>query len=224
MKKVLSLVLAFAMVLGMMPVFAADTTAATGADQLYKYGFIEGNNGDLMVDKELTRAEMAVLVAQMNGLKDEAANYAAPADFADVEQGKWYTPYIAYGQANGWWAGYPDGTFKPEASMSGQEFAAVLMNALKYEYSWDTVLTVASDAGVKVETAGFNRGDAFDAMWAAVNKPVKGEETALGVKLGKLDAAQATVSEGPLAVQSVTANTAKSFEVKFQMKKLKCQK
>ena len=93
MKKVLSLVLVLALVLGMMPVFAAGET---GAEMLYKYGFIAGNNGDLMVDKELTRAEMAVLVAEMNGLKDETANYGATANFSDVEAGKWYTPYVAY--------------------------------------------------------------------------------------------------------------------------------
>lgn len=211
MKKVLSLVLVLALVLGMMPVFAAGET---GAEMLYKYGFIAGNNGDLMVDKELTRAEMAVLVAEMNGLKDEAANYAAPANFSDVEAGKWYTPYVAYGQANGWWAGYPDGTFKPEAGMSGQEFAAVLMNALKYDYTWNTVVADASAIGVNVATAGFNRGAAFEAMWAAVNKPVKGEEVALGVKLGRLESAVTPIT-GDLAVVSIKASTAKSFTVKF---------
>lgn len=212
MKKVLSLVLALVLVLGMMPVFAADTTA-TGADQLYKYGFISGDNGDLMVNKVLTRGEMAVLVAQMNGLKDEAANYAAPADFSDVAANAWYAPYVAYGQANGWWAGYPDGTFKPDAAMSGQEFAAVLMNALKYDYTWNTVVADASAIGVNVATTNFNRGAAFDSMWAAVNMPVKGETVALGVKLGKLDAAVPTT--GDLAVTSVKASTAKSFTVTF---------
>ncbi len=212
MKKVLSLVLVLAMVLGMMPVFAAGET---GADQLYKYGFISGNNGDLMVNKELTRAEMAVLVAEMNGLKEEAANYAAPADFSDVEAGKWYTPYVAYGQANGWWAGYPDGTFKPEIGMSGQEFASVLMKALNYDVTWNTVLADAAAVGVKVEsTSNLTRGAAFDSMWATVNTPAKGEEVALGVKLGRLESAM--VTDGPLAVDTVTANTAKSFEVKFK--------
>ncbi|MBF4695178.1 S-layer homology domain-containing protein [Fusibacter ferrireducens] len=210
MKKVLSLVLVLAMVLGMMPVFAAGET---GAEQLYKYGFIAGNNGDLMVDKELTRAEMAVLVAEMNGLKEEAANYAAPADFNDVEAGKWYTPYVAYGQANGWWSGYPDGSFKPEIGMSGQEFAAVLMNALKYDFTWNTVVADAAAIGVDVQTASFNRGAAFEAMWAAVNKPVKGEEVALGVKLGRLESAMTPA--GALAVESIKAASSKSITVKF---------
>ncbi|GAU77796.1 S-layer homology domain-containing protein [Fusibacter sp. 3D3] len=212
MKKVLSLVLVLAMVLGMMPVFAAGET---GADQLYKYGFIAGNNGDLMVDKELTRAEMAVLVAEMNGLKEEAANYAAPANFSDVTAGKWYTPYVAYGQANGWWAGYPDGSFKPEIGMSGQEFASVLMKALKYDVTWNTVIADAAAVGVSVKsTASLTRGAAFDSMWTTVNTPAKGETVALGVKLGRLTSA--IVSEGPLAVDTVTANTAKSFEIKFK--------
>ncbi len=213
MKKVLSLVLVLALVLGMMPVFAADGNA-TGAEMLYKYGFIAGNNGDLMVNKALTRAEYAVLVAEMNGLKDEAANYAAPANFNDVEAGKWYAPYVAYGQAQGWFAGYPDGSYKPEAEMSGQEFAAALMNVLKYDFTWNTVVADAAAIGVDVNTAGFNRGAAFEAMWSAVNMPVKGEEVALGVKLGRLESAVTTT--GPLTVQAVTANTAKSFEVKFK--------
>lgn len=212
MKKVLSLVLVLAMVLGMMPVFAAGET---GADQLYKYGFIAGNNGDLMVNKELTRAEMAVIMAEMNGLKEEAANYAAPANFSDVEAGKWYTPYVAYGQANGWWAGYPDGTFKPEIGMSGQEFASVLMNALKYDVNFNTVIADAAAVGVSVKsTTSLTRGDAFDSMWVAVNTPAKGETVALGVKLGRLESAMIN-ENGPLAVKTIKAASAKTFTVEF---------
>ena len=212
MKKILSLVLVVVLVLGMMPVFAAGET---GAEKLYQHGFIAGDNGDLMVNKALTRAEMAVLMAELNGVKTEAANYAAPANFSDVAAGKWYTPYVAYGQQQGWFAGYPDGTFKPEASMTGQEFAAVLMNALKYDFTWNTVVADAAAIGVSVTEAGFNRGAAFEAMWAAVNKPVKGEEVALGVKLGRLEKAEVVTPGGPLAVESIKASSAKSFTVKF---------
>ncbi len=162
----------------------------TGADLLLKYGFISGDNGNVMPEKELTRAEAAVILAEMNGVKAEAASYTPDSGFSDVAKDQWYAPYIAYGKAKGYMGGYPDGTFKPEAAVTAKEFAALLMNGMGYQgdYSFDTVLTFAGNKNVNVEVKGikFIRGDAFEALWDAVNQPSKGSEVSIGVKLGKL--------------------------------------
>lgn len=50
---------------------------------------------------------------------------AAPA-FADVEEGKWYTPFVHSAIAAGLVNGFPDGTFRPTAQISRAEVAAIL--------------------------------------------------------------------------------------------------
>lgn len=67
MKRVLSLVLALVLVLGMIPTFAADMTAG---QHLFEHEFIAGDgNGNLMEDQLLTREQLAKLILELNGSK-----------------------------------------------------------------------------------------------------------------------------------------------------------
>ena len=81
MKRVLSLVLALVLVLGMIPTFAAEMT---GGEELKALGLLSGNEtGDLMEDQTLERQEFAKIIAQLNGALDEAAAYVTPGTYAD---------------------------------------------------------------------------------------------------------------------------------------------
>ncbi|GAB6107419.1 S-layer homology domain-containing protein [Fusibacter bizertensis] len=224
MKKVLSLVLAFVLVLGMIPTFAADA-AATGALNLYDNGFITGKDGatvdaKLDVNAKLTRAELAALIAELYGEKEEAAAFAQPADFKDADTFQdWAKPYIAYAQENGWMNGLGDGTmFGPTQPVPANQLVAVLMNALGYEVTWNTVLADAAELGIIADGDSLTRGEAFEAMWVAVKDvPMNTEEgLTLGVKLGKLQPEVPVVTE--LKVESVTALNLKEVEVKFNQK------
>ena len=210
MKRVLSLVLALVLVLGMMPTFAAD---ATGADNLKAYGFISGNeSGDLMVGSQLTRAEMAVVLSQLFGVKDAAENYAVPANFSDVST-HWAKNYIAYGQAANWFSGY-NGMYDPDGIVSQQQLAAYLLNALGYTYEYSQAVELCATIGIDVPAgSALLRGEAFEAVWAAVNTPKLGSDVALGVELGKLEAP--VVAPTTLEVVSVSALNAKQIEVVF---------
>lgn len=200
-----------------LPVFA-DTTSDTGADLLLKYGFITGDNGDPMITKSLTRAEVAVIMTELNGTKEIASRYTGPTGFSDVESNKWYSPYIAYAKANNLLAGYPDGTFKPNSEVTSREFAAFLMNAMGYknEYSFNDVLSFAADRNIRVEVSGvtFVRGDAFEALWAAVNQPVKGGTTPIGVTLGKIPPTE--IASPKNEVIESTVITEKSLQITFK--------
>jgi hypothetical protein len=212
MKRVLSLVLALVLVLGMMPTFAAGET---GAESLYEYGFITGANGDLMVDKALTRAEMAVVLSELFGVKEAAASYAVPANFTDVNE-HWAKSYIAYGQAAGWFSGYSDGTYMPEGIVSGNELAAYILNALGYQgdYEFANAIEVAATMGIEIPaSAELTRGEAFESVWTTVNTPVKGSDVALGVSLGKLE--PPVVAPTDLEVVSVKADNLVQVEVVF---------
>ena len=217
MKKVLSLVLALVMVLGMIPTFAAD---ATGAQALYDNGFITGKDGadidaKLDVNAQLKRGELAALIAELNGAKDEAAAFEQPADFKDfATTAGWAKNYISYAVVNGWMNGFTDGTFRASASVPAQQLVAVLMNALGYEVVWNTVLADAAELGIVAEGAALTRGEAFEAMWVAVSEvKMANSEMTLGQHLGKLTPTVPVVTD--LKVESVTADNLKAMTVVF---------
>jgi len=186
MKRVLSLVLALVLVLGMIPTFAAEMT---GADHLYEHEFIAGDGtGNLMTEQLLTREQLAKLVLELAGVLDEAEALTLPPSYGDAAKiSAWARSYVSFAQVEGLMKGYTNGNFGPQDPVSGQMLAQVLTRALGYEFPWATVVADAADLGIDVAaSAKLTRGDAFEAMWATVNLPMKGETLPLGVKLGKL--------------------------------------
>ncbi|MBE0451928.1 MAG: S-layer homology domain-containing protein, partial [Clostridia bacterium] len=168
MKKVLSLVLALVLVLGMIPTFAA--AHETGAELLFEHNFIVGDeNGDLMVEKMLTRDEMTVLLAQMYGKEVEAAAFVAPANFTDAAEFGWAANFISFAQASEWLSGFPDGTYRAKEAVTGEQLLSFLMQVLGYDFEWNTVVADAAAVGLTVSTEGpILRGAAFETMWIAV--------------------------------------------------------
>lgn len=213
MKRVLSLVLALVLVLGMIPTFAADMTAG---QHLFEHEFIAGDGmGNLNEDQLLTREQLAKLILELNGSKEEAEALTLPPSFTDSAKiSAWARPYVAYAQIEGLMVGFSDGSFRPQEGVTGQQLAAVLTRALGYEFEWATVLADAADLGIEVAAvAKLTRGEAFEAMWTTVNTKPEGEATlTLGQKLGKLDPPPAPVA---FAVESVTATNLKEIVVTF---------
>ncbi len=219
MKRVLSLVLALVLVLGMIPTFAAGT----GAEELKANGFISGNeNGDLLVDQALTREMLAALTAELAGDKELAAIFEQPAVYADADEiSPWAVPFVAYAQEMGWMTGIDQGTekvFKPMDVVTGQTLAATLMNALGYGVEgaagWATVVADAAELGIMLPDGALTRGDAFEAMWVAVSEvPMNGSDMTLGVFLGRLEPATPVVTD--LAVKSVSATNLREVFVEF---------
>lgn len=197
MKRVLSLILALVMVLGTMPMaFAADTSAG---EMLQAAGFVAGDeNGNLMEDNQITRAELAVLVAELNGVKENAKTYAIAPEFKDVNANDWFGPYVAYAAKEGWFKGDDAGNFNPAGLVSDQTMATVMLRALGYEPAWETAVSEAKAMGLPVDAAAagtMTRGEAFSTMWAVVNTPKKDSDVALGVELGKIEPAKEEVTE-----------------------------
>lgn len=189
MRRKLCILLALCMVL--IPLSSAPISygaPSTGADMLYKYRFIAGYNGDLMTEKPLTRAEACALLAEMYGKKQEAAGYAYLGGFKDVVKDQWFASFVGYAKLNKWVYGYADGRFGPEDSISAQQWAAMLMNALGYTFSYETAISDILALGIVVKgenPAVLKRGEAFEAMWMAVNTPPQGKNRILGEILGR---------------------------------------
>lgn len=185
------------MVLGTLPMaFAADETAG---EMLQAAGFVAGDeNGNLMEDNGITRAELAVLVAELNGVKENAKTYAIAPEFSDVTADDWFGPYVAYAAKEGWFTGDDEGNFNPAGLVSDQAMATVMLRALGYSPAWETAVSEAKAMGLPVaaaDAAGMTRGEAFSTMWGVVNTPKKDSDVALGVELGKIEPAKEEMVE-----------------------------
>ncbi|MCR2802687.1 S-layer homology domain-containing protein [Paenibacillus soyae] len=77
-------------------------------------------------DRSMTRAEFTATLVR--ALKLESAE---PAPFADVEAGSWYADEVAAAYAAGLIAGKSSTVFAPEAQLTREEMAVILMNAAR---------------------------------------------------------------------------------------------
>lgn len=91
-------------------------------------GYIQGYaDGSFGPNRPVSRQELAVMLGKL--LDVEAADYVA--EFSDtVSSPDWSKPSIAMATVNGLMGGYPDGTFKPAASLTRAEAVVILDRAL----------------------------------------------------------------------------------------------
>ena len=82
-------------------------------------------NGYFRPDDAITRAELAAMLGQFVQNR-RAANY-----FSDVSADHWAAIDIAVCANMGWITGYPDGTFRPDATITRAEMMAMVNRALE---------------------------------------------------------------------------------------------
>ena len=138
MKKVLSLVLAFAMILGSFGfVFASDFSDVKDTEYysepvnvLSGLGVIAGfPDGTFKPGDNVTRAQMATMITAALGIPVKGSGATG---FSDVPASHWASGYIAYAVSVGFVAGYPDKTFKPENPVSYNEALTMIVASLGY--------------------------------------------------------------------------------------------
>ena len=78
-------------------------------------------------DSNITRAEFLSMIVRSLGIPEEKNSTA----FSDANN-EWYTGYIAAAIKLGIVNGYEDGTFKPNNSITREEMACIISNALKF--------------------------------------------------------------------------------------------
>ncbi|MDK2868611.1 MAG: hypothetical protein PWP38_2926 [Clostridiales bacterium] len=177
-----------------------ESIIRSGAELLHDYGIVNGYNGDLMIDKQLTRAEACVLLSELHREKAVATKTVYRDYFSDVPAEAWYAPYVTYAKSKAWIGGYPEGTFKPEAAINAKEWASMMMTLMGYPFSWDTIDADIDALGINFDTAqfeAFNRGEAFELLWQVLNTNAYGENVMLGMSLGYFNE---TVESGDAAI------------------------
>lgn len=141
-KKVMSAIaagtLAFAMSTGV--VLAASGSSQDDAfnaklKMLLEAGIITGDQkGNLNLDQNITRAQLAVIMVRAFGLENTAKSPAMTATFSDVAPGSWYSGYIAAAkqliEVNGYTLGTGNGKFNPNGNVTSAEAIALMSKFL----------------------------------------------------------------------------------------------
>lgn len=104
--------------------------AKSAIEYLSEKKIINGvGDGRFDPDREVTREEfvkMAVLAFEIEDGEFEA-------DFTDVDDKSWYTPYISAAVCSGCINGYPDGSFGTGRSISREEMAVLIKRAAEHK-------------------------------------------------------------------------------------------
>ncbi|SCL87036.1 Ig-like domain-containing protein [Sporanaerobacter sp. PP17-6a] len=228
MKKTLSLLLVLAMVLtSFTAVFAADETEKTPGEILEQIGVLKGNTeGGLMLDKEVSRRDMVVLLSRLLGQEDEAKNFSGDTTFKDVKDttdpdyDSYYVSYIAWAQANKLTNGVDESgeVFSPKRSQTEQEVLAYLLRALGYgfdEVKWEDVVAKAAELKLIDDAkADYSKAATREVLaklsLQALKTKVKDSDKTLAEKL------EITLPEAAkLEVKEVKADNLKEIKVVF---------
>ena len=136
MKRILSLMMAFILVAGMstFDIHAADTTEVLNI--INYMGIIQGDEqGNLDLERQVTRAEFAKMLVAASNLKDEVNSSSYLSIFPDVAYSHWAAGYIQASTENGWINGYVDGSFRPNQPVQTQEAVTMVLRLLGYDSS-----------------------------------------------------------------------------------------
>ena len=171
LKRALSLLLSSTMVLGMLVMgsSAASYTDVTSEENveaievLKAVGVMTGDeNGKFNPDKQVTRAEMAVVMANLLDLKVEDFK-GASLPFTDVPE--WAVPYVAACYADGITAGISATQYGSNNSVTTAQAALMMMKALGY-------FQLSKDFGSDWQVATVKQGskiDLFDGIVAGAS-------------------------------------------------------
>ena len=89
------------------------------ADKGYVSGYADGT---FKPDQYITRAEFMTLVNKAFNFTD-----IVPIDYSDVNPEAWYGNTVSRAKAAGYISGYPDGTMKPDNTISREEAASIIL-------------------------------------------------------------------------------------------------
>ena len=148
MKKLLALVLALVMVMGL-SVVSANAASTTFSDEasiehveaaavLNAIGVLSGADGKFNPSQTLTREQGAkILTYMLMGQKAADALTVSSAPFDDVAANRWSAGSIAYCKALGILGGVGDNKFNPEGELTGAAFGKMLLVALGYQSNYE---------------------------------------------------------------------------------------
>jgi len=191
LKKVIALIAVLALTLSTVALgatytdVAEDSAYSVAVESLSKLGIVTGyEDGSYGPEKSVTRAEMAALIARIQGY-GETAKTQANTSFTDVPSSHWASGYVAYASNQQIVNGYGDGTFGPDDTVKYEQAVTMVMRTLGYEYFATTnggyptgYLAAAQRYGCTngvsnaVVGADANRGTIAQLLYNAIDTPI----------------------------------------------------
>lgn len=232
-KKLIALVLAFALVFSTVTVAFAETAIGADAQAAVALGMLKGDGNGVdsaYLAGTSTRLQAAIMFLRLKGLENAALSYTSANNFADANQVAWVggRNVMAYLKNNPelGWAGIGSNTFNPNSTIDAASYYKVMLEALGYvqgtDFQWADVKTFAAQKGLtKVANAAtFTNNDIATATLEGLKANVKagGKTLATALVDAKIITAEAAATAGlvtTVAVDSINAGSAKSFVVKF---------
>ena len=105
----------------------ADAWYAKAVNTLASLGMLGGYpDGTFQPERTITRAEFAVVALAFTD-----GGSGASCSFTDVNRSDWFYPYAAQASEYGWIGGYPDGSFRPNNSITRAEVSVIVNNMLE---------------------------------------------------------------------------------------------
>ena len=122
-RKLLALLLAAALLIGAAPAALAAASADDMLEVLAALGVMNGDeNGNLNLDQSVTRAQFTKMAVAASGGSAESGG----SGFADVPDSHWASGYVAAASEAKLLNGYPDGSFRPDGTVTMAEAASRL--------------------------------------------------------------------------------------------------
>ena len=194
MKRVLSLVLALSMVMSMFTFSFAGTSLKdvagteyeSAVEALVELGIVNGyKDGTYLPENVVSRSEMAKLLVVAAGLAPAAELAEGTTKFSDVAADHWATGYINVAAEYGYVMGDPDGSFRPDDTVSYAEAITMALRVLGYKTvveakgTWPTnyiakaeEMDLLEDITYGTYAAGAARGNVALLIWNMLRLPM----------------------------------------------------
>lgn len=189
MKRLLCFIIILSMLLSLVifNVSAKEYSYDEMADFLSKLDILHGDaskGGDYDYYSYLTRAQFAKIAVAASKYKNSVPIGTNTSPYSDVTRNHWAAGYIKVAATNGIVTGYPDSTFRPEATVLLEEAVTIALKLLGYENSdfggeWPYgQMGIANNIGLLdnvTATVGapMTRLDAIALMYNALNEDTK---------------------------------------------------
>ena len=147
MKRITSFTLGIILSLSLsVPAFATEQPAEIEAAGLYLHEqgiYLGDGSGDLMLDKGLTRAEMAAILTRLHGKSEVSPEqYSRACHFTDVPV--WAKPYVGYCVAKQLVSGYDESHYGPNDMVTPAMACTVVLRCYGYGNSESNVWTYST--------------------------------------------------------------------------------
>lgn len=191
-KKLISVILALVMCIGLMPFNALAARDLSGAqvkaEALKSLGLFQGvSDSDFALDRAPTRLEALVMFVRMIGEESTAKSGEWSHSFTDVPQ--WASQYVGYANVLGYTNGISKTKFGSNDKASAAMFLTFVLRALGYsdgkngDFTYNDPYTLARRSGLltkDVDVNSFLRADVALLSWNALALPMNGGNKALG--------------------------------------------